>query len=51
VIRVALKGMLGRKTRVILTSLAIVLGVAMMSGTLVLTDTVQKAFDGFVDSG
>jgi putative ABC transport system permease protein len=43
-IGVALKGLLGRKTRAILTSLAIVLGVAMVSGTFVLTDTIQKAF-------
>lgn len=43
---VALKGLLGRKTRAILTSLAIVLGVAMVSGTFVLTDTIQKAFNG-----
>jgi putative ABC transport system permease protein len=43
--RVALKGLLGRKTRAILTGLAIVLGVAMISGTYVLTDTIKSAFD------
>src|SRR5438067_13615755 len=43
--RVALKGLLGRKTRAILTALAIVLGVAMISGTYVLTDTIRSAFD------
>ena len=43
--KVALKGLLGRKTRAILTSLAIVLGVAMISGTFVLTDTIKKSFD------
>ena len=42
--RVAIKGLLRRKTRALLTSLAVVLGVAMISGTFVLTDTVQKAF-------
>jgi len=42
---VALKGLLGRKTRAILTGLAIVLGVAMISGTYVLTDTIKKAFN------
>jgi putative ABC transport system permease protein len=42
---VALKGLWGRKTRSILTALAILLGVAMISGTYVLTDTVQKAFN------
>ena len=44
-IRVALKGLLGRKLRAALTALAIVLGVAMVSGTYVLTDTIEKAFD------
>jgi putative ABC transport system permease protein len=44
VIRVALRGMAGRKLRAILTAIAIVLGVAMMSGAFVLTDTIDKAF-------
>ncbi|MGI8974560.1 MAG: ABC transporter permease, partial [Gaiella sp.] len=44
-IRFALRGMLGRKLRTILTALAIVLGVAMVSGTYVLTDSIDKAFD------
>ena len=44
-IRVALRGMLGRKFRAVLTALAIVLGVAMVSGTFVLTDTIDKAFN------
>ncbi len=44
-ITVTLKGLLGRKFRAILTALAIVLGVAMVSGTYVLTDTISKAFD------
>ena len=45
------RGLLGRKTRALLTSLAIVLGVAMISGTFVLTDTIQKSFDGiFTDA-
>jgi putative ABC transport system permease protein len=41
---VALKGLLARKLRSILTGLAIVLGVAMISGTFILTDTINKAF-------
>ena len=45
-IRVALKGVLGRKLRAALTAFAIVLGVAMISGSLILTDTVGKSFDG-----
>jgi putative ABC transport system permease protein len=44
-LRVALKGLLGRKFRAAMTALAIVLGVAMISGTFVLTDTISKAFD------
>ena len=44
-IRVALRDLAGRKLRSFLTALAIVLGVAMVSGTYVLTDTISKAFD------
>ena len=43
--------MAGRKLRAALTAIAIVLGVAMMSGAYVLTDTIERAFDEiFVDS-
>jgi putative ABC transport system permease protein len=42
--RVALRGLLGRKLRAALTAFAIVLGVAMVSGTFVLTDTIKAAF-------
>ena len=45
-IGVALKGLLARKVRALLTAFAIVIGVSMVSGTFVLTDTMQKAFDG-----
>jgi putative ABC transport system permease protein len=44
VTRVALRGLLGRKLRAVLTAVAIVLGVAMVSGTFVLTDTIKAAF-------
>src|ERR687895_832749 len=44
-IRVALRGLAGRKVRALLTSFAIVLGVAMVSGAYILTDTVQQGFD------
>lgn len=43
--RVALRALWGRKLRTILTGLAIVLGVATISGTYVLTDSISKAFD------
>jgi putative ABC transport system permease protein len=41
---VTLKGLLGRKLRLTLTGLAIVLGAAMISGTYILTDTINQAF-------
>ena len=44
-IRVALRGLLGRKLRATLTAIAIILGVAMVSGTYVLTDSIDRAFD------
>src|SRR5439155_10038060 len=43
-IRVSLRGLLGRKLRATLTAIAIVLGVAMVSGTFVLTDSIDQAF-------
>ncbi|HVU78095.1 MAG TPA: FtsX-like permease family protein [Gaiellaceae bacterium] len=43
-LRVALKGLAGRKLRALLTGLAIILGVAMISGTYVLTDTLKAGF-------
>src|SRR6516225_6651108 len=43
-VRVALKGLAGRKARAVLTAIAIVLGVAMVSGTYILTDTIKSAF-------
>ncbi|MES1248671.1 MAG: ABC transporter permease [Actinomycetota bacterium] len=48
--RVALKGLLGRKVRAVLTGLAVVLGVAMVSGSFVLTDTISKAFTSIFSS-
>ena len=43
-IGVTIKGLAGRKLRAVLTAIAIVLGVAMVSGTYVLTDTIKAAF-------
>jgi putative ABC transport system permease protein len=45
VLKVALRGLAGRKLRAALTAISIVLGVAMMSGTFILTDTINGAFD------
>ncbi len=49
-IRVAVKGLAGRKLRTALTAIAVVLGVAMVSGTYVLTDSVSKAFDAIFET-
>jgi putative ABC transport system permease protein len=47
-IGVALRGLAGRKLRAVLTAFAIVLGVAMVSGTYVLTDTIDRAFSNLI---
>jgi len=46
VIRFALKGLGTRKLRTALTAIAIVLGVALVTGTYVLTDSIKGAFNG-----
>ena len=43
--RATLKSLFGRKLRLALTALSIVLGVGFVAGTFVLTDTMNKAFD------
>lgn len=45
-IRFAVKGMATRKLRTALTAIAIVLGVALVTGTYVLTDSIKGAFSG-----
>jgi putative ABC transport system permease protein len=51
VLRFSIKGLLGRKLRTVLTALAVILGVAMVCGTFVLTDSIDNAFDRiFTDS-
>jgi putative ABC transport system permease protein len=46
VIRFALRGLGTRKLRSGLTAIAIVLGVAMVTGTYILTDSIDRAFGG-----
>jgi putative ABC transport system permease protein len=41
----SLKGLTERKLRTFLTAFAVVLGVALISGTYILTDTISKTFD------
>jgi putative ABC transport system permease protein len=40
-----LRGILARKLRLALTTLAVLLGVAFVTGTYVLTDTIERSFD------
>src|SRR3954468_15117551 len=40
-----LKSVRANKARFLLTSVAVILGVAFMAGTLVLTDTIKKSYD------
>src|SRR5918996_628365 len=49
--RAALRSVLARKVRLLLTGLAVLLGVSFMSGTYVLTDTMTAAFNDLVDTG
>jgi putative ABC transport system permease protein len=45
-LRATLKSMLSRKLRLVLSMLAVVLGVMFVSGAFVLTDTIGRSFDG-----
>jgi putative ABC transport system permease protein len=45
VLKVMVRGLLANKFRLAGTALAVILGVAFMAGTLVLTDTIGKTFD------
>ncbi len=43
--KITVRGLLARKLRLALTALAIVVGVTFVTGTLVLTDTLNRTFD------
>jgi putative ABC transport system permease protein len=45
-LRITIKNLFARKFRLVLTSIAVILGVAFMAGTFVLTDTLGNVFDG-----
>jgi putative ABC transport system permease protein len=51
VLRAAIRSLLARKVRLVLTGLAVVLGVGFMAGTFVLTDTMTRAFNDLVETG
>ncbi|MFN2505018.1 MAG: ABC transporter permease [Acidimicrobiales bacterium] len=48
-LRLTWKGLWAHKLRFALTGLAVILGVAFMSGTQILTDTMGKTFDGIFE--
>src|SRR5215210_4842206 len=43
--KIALKGVLARKGRLLLTSLAVIAGCAFLSGVFVFSDTIRASFD------
>jgi putative ABC transport system permease protein len=43
--KIAVRGLLARKVRLALTALAVALGVTLIAGTYVFTDTINKSFD------
>jgi putative ABC transport system permease protein len=49
-LRATLKSLLSRKLRLVLSGLAVVLGVMFVSGAFVLTDTLGRSFDGLFAS-
>lgn len=48
-VRLAVRGMAERKLRTVLTGAAVVLGVGLISGTFILTDTINRSFDRIFD--
>ena len=50
-LRAATRSVLGHKLRLVLTALSIVLGVAFVSGTFILTDAMKQTFNAIADAG
>lgn len=48
-LKAALKSLLAHKTRLLLTAISIILGVAFVAGTFVYTDTTDRAFSRIMD--
>jgi putative ABC transport system permease protein len=51
VTKLVLRGLAARKVRALLTSLAVLLGVAMITGSYVLTDTINRSFERIFEQG
>jgi len=50
VLKVSLRSLLSHKLRLVLTAVAIILGVTFVAGTLVLTDTIRSTFQGVLSN-
>ena len=48
-LRAAIRSVLARKVRLGLTALAIILGVSLVTGTFMFTDTINSQFDSLFD--
>ena len=49
--KLVLRGLAARKVRALLTAVAVLLGVAMVSGSYVLTDTINRSFERIFEQG
>lgn len=49
-IKTALKTVVAHKVRLLLTAIAIVLGVSLVTGTFIFTDTINSQFDGLLNN-
>src|SRR4051812_24362459 len=49
--KLVLRGLAARKVRALLTALAVLLGVAMVCGSYVLTDTINRSFERIFEQG
>src|SRR3954453_7984031 len=49
--KLVLRGLAARKVRALLTALAVLLGVAMVAGSYVLTDTINRSFERIFQQG
>ncbi|NYF97858.1 ABC transporter permease [Janibacter cremeus] len=45
-LKASIKSLLARKTRLLMSAMAIILGTAFVAGSLVFTDTLERTFDG-----
>jgi putative ABC transport system permease protein len=51
VTKLVIRGLMARKVRALLTALAVLLGVAMIAGSYVLTDTINRSFEAIFKAG